>query len=232
MSLAHLRSKLTVLTYVRIADEITANLKPGARILDWGTGYGQMTYLLRERGFDVVSYVHEEHLTGDEGQPGEISFGGMMLPVVFGSEAVKLPFKDREFHAVLSSGVLEHVPDDAGSLDEIHRVLRPNGRLFVYQLPQKGSWMEFLIKRFKLGYAHERKYSGRGVRKLLRSHGYRVETWRRANMLPKNFTGLPGGLKALFEKRPAFVLRVDNLLAHVPVLNYIGGILEVVAVKA
>jgi 2-polyprenyl-3-methyl-5-hydroxy-6-metoxy-1,4-benzoquinol methylase len=58
----NLRSKLTVLTYVRIADEIAQQLPPASttRILDWGTGAGQMSYLLTKRGYTVTSFDYLE----------------------------------------------------------------------------------------------------------------------------------------------------------------------------
>jgi SAM-dependent methyltransferase len=38
-----------------------------------------------------------------------------------------LPFADESFDVVYASHVLEHIPDDAKALSEIHRILRPAG---------------------------------------------------------------------------------------------------------
>jgi SAM-dependent methyltransferase len=42
-----------------------------------------------------------------------------------------LPFPDQSFHAVIANFMLYHVPDRPRALAEIHRVLRPDGRLFA-----------------------------------------------------------------------------------------------------
>ncbi len=41
------------------------------------------------------------------------------------------PITDNSFDAFMAMAVLQHVRDDARAIDEIHRVLRPGGRLFI-----------------------------------------------------------------------------------------------------
>lgn len=50
------------------------------------------------------------------------------------ADAVSLPLAHACIHNVLLLDVLEHVPDPAGCLQEIHRVLLPRGRLII-QIP-------------------------------------------------------------------------------------------------
>jgi ubiquinone/menaquinone biosynthesis C-methylase UbiE len=47
------------------------------------------------------------------------------------ADAQNLPFPDNTFDCVCSMGVLHHVPDTAKGVSEIHRVLKPGGRLIV-----------------------------------------------------------------------------------------------------
>lgn len=47
------------------------------------------------------------------------------------ADAKKLPYKDNEFDFVLCTEVLEHVPDFKIAIEEIKRVLKPNGQFLV-----------------------------------------------------------------------------------------------------
>lgn len=47
------------------------------------------------------------------------------------ADAQDIPFPDNTFDCVCSMGVLHHVPDTQKAIDEIHRVLKPGGRLIV-----------------------------------------------------------------------------------------------------
>lgn len=53
-----------------------------------------------------------------------------LRPHVFG-DACGLPFKSTSADAVLLLEVLEHVPSPDKALSEIHRVLKPGGRLYI-----------------------------------------------------------------------------------------------------
>ncbi len=146
-----------------------------------------------------------------------------------GTDPVRLPFNDAQFDAALSCGVLEHVPDENGSLDEIHRVLKPNGAFFIFNLPQKHSYKEFLIERFRLGYTHERKYTVNSIGALLAKHGFRISAVRRGGMLPHNMTGIPARVRDAYNRAAYPILFTDQVLSKLPLLNRIGETIEIVA---
>jgi len=122
--LAHLSSKLQVLYYIQIANEI-AKIQRNGKLLDWGCGYGQMVYLLKNRGLEVIGYEIKKRRNIDRIFP----FSG--LNIVYGSHNCQLPFENESFAGVLSCGTLEHVDDKRCSLKEIYRVLQEKG-YFLY----------------------------------------------------------------------------------------------------
>jgi SAM-dependent methyltransferase len=229
--LIHLNQPIGIWNYIRIANDIRAQVAQGA-LLDWGCGYGQMTYLLRQRGFTVTPF--------DVG-PADATLPDIelyrALNVVRSQHPTTLPFASGEFSAVLSSGVLEHVDEhsepgnELKSLAEIARVLAPGGTLLIYQLPQRYAWKESLIRRFKLGYAHPRRYTAGEIRAMLENAGFRVRRIRRANLLPRNLTGIPERWRTLYSRFSHLLLGLDALLCRVPLLNQLAGVLEVTATK-
>lgn len=54
-------------------------------------------------------------------------------PAVVEADITAMPFGDEEFDVVLCNHVLEHIVDDRGAMSELHRVLRPTGRLYMVQ---------------------------------------------------------------------------------------------------
>ena len=147
---SNLTNLFSVNDYRQMADEI-ASVAGAGRMLDWGCGYGHMSYLMRRRGFETVGLTvpDENNLS----ESWSLLAREQGLDVIVTADEVALPFEDASFDAVLSCGVLEHVVDEAGSLREIARVLKPGGHLFVYQLPNWLSAVEWLSEKL-VGVAH------------------------------------------------------------------------------
>ena len=213
----HLGSGPQLLQYRTIADRIAAD-DPGPT-LDWGCGYGQVTKLLADRGVDVTAFDYRADVPAATTVPLE-RFPGLEARV--SSDPVALPFADGVFGAVLSCGVLEHVPEPDGSVDEIRRVLRPGGTFYVYNLPNRWGYTEKIARLLGLYYhgklADDRVYTLRTASELLERHGFTVTAARRAHMLPLVLGG-----------PPELVWRASNALERVPGLNLISTTLELVA---
>lgn len=219
----HLLSRLAVLNYVRIADEISATLKNGT-ILDWGCSFGQMSFLLKKRGLAVASY--------DLGTQEQVVTSPVFpeLSITLGTDPIRIPYPSSSFDAVLSCGVLEHVANEQGSIEEIRRVLRKGGIFFIYNLPQRGSLKEFLIANLRLGFSHERKFTLGEARTLLETHHFQVVRTRRTGLLPQNLSPFPH-LRGVFNRFAQPLSLLDRVLSAIPIINLTAEALEIAALK-
>ena len=101
----------------QIVDEVP--IDGAARVLELGAGDGVQTAALRELFSQVV--------------PIDIAPSGQVPGMVM-ANASKLPFVDGYFDLVFSSNVLEHVSQLEESLNEMKRVLAPNG-IMIHSMP-------------------------------------------------------------------------------------------------
>jgi 2-polyprenyl-3-methyl-5-hydroxy-6-metoxy-1,4-benzoquinol methylase len=204
--------------YEHIADRI-ADEQAGP-VLDWGCGWGQVSQLLLDRGVDVESFDYRE-----EEQPGITRLKAFPdVSAYISHDPVGLPYAEGHFDAVLSCGVLEHVQYPEASLNELHRVLRPGGRLYVYKLPNRFSYLELIARVAGLYYhgkmPHDRVYDRTRAVDLLQRCGFRVDAFRRTNMLPLT---LPGSFAARYAET---IWRLNRLLASIPLANLAATNLE------
>ncbi len=205
--LSHFSALLAQRWFARSPQEI--------KVLDWGAGKGQVTYLLTQHGFtpDSCDLVDTEPLRPLLERTG--------IGLIALEHDYELPFADASYDMVLSFGVLEHVPNDRESLREIFRVLRPGGLLLCYNLPGARSWIMHLAHLMGNHY-HDRLYERAGVSQMLHECGYQVlDMWQR-QLFPKN--RLPYPMPWLWE-------RLDQwLVEHTP-LGRLATSLEFVALR-
>lgn len=228
----HLDQPIGLWNYIRIANAVASAAGHGAQILDWGCGMGQMTYLMQRRSLSVTSYDVRE--AGDRLPNTPLS---NTFERITSQEPTHLPFDSRRFDAVLSCGVLEHVDEysqpgnERISLQEIARVLKPGGKFLIYQLPQRHAWQEAVIRRTKAGYAHPRRYTASELDQLLAGAGLTRTHLRRANLIPKNLTGMPGALRTAYSAISHPLIAVDGIASQLPLLKNLAGVLEVIATR-
>jgi len=217
----HLDSELGASRYINDADRIKSFLSAG-KILDWGCGLGQMSYLLKNRGLEVVSY--------DLDQSGRDFLARIGQTLILATDPVKLPFADGSFDAVLSSGVLEHVPDPAASLKEVARITKNDGYFFIFRLPNKYSYIEFISDRLGRG-DHPVKYTRREIKGKLEQAGYEILYINYKGFLPYNLKGFPEMIRRAYHRFDPLLEKIDAFMGACPMINKLCTNIELVARK-
>lgn len=115
------------------------HLEKGVRILDLGSGVGTFPRFLDARGAlrDIniieLDYVVEALRRAQESMArGQCAFVAADLDL--SNQAKGLPIEDKSVDRVLGSLVLNYLPQPLSILRELHRVLRPGGRLVLSSL--------------------------------------------------------------------------------------------------
>jgi arsenite methyltransferase len=106
------------------------SLEPGEFVLDLGSGAGTDSLVAaqmvgsegRVTGIDMTS----EMLAKARAAAAEMDASNVQF---LEGEVERLPFEDESFDVVISNGVIDLIPDKDAVFSEIHRVLRPGGRI-------------------------------------------------------------------------------------------------------
>lgn len=117
--------------YRRIADDLVEFVPTGAEVLDVGTGPGVLLVELAERRPDLsVTGVDLSTDMVAAAQRNLRGFGDRARARV--ADVTRLPFDDGAFDVIVTSFSMHHWDDPEAATPELARVLRPGGRLYVY----------------------------------------------------------------------------------------------------
>lgn len=103
----------------------TFALRAEGEVLDFGCGNGDVVLTLRSKG------RHAHGIELDEPRIRKSLKPGAEQHVTLYGGGIPLPFADASFDWVVSTEVIEHIPDIARYIPELHRVLRPGGKVLV-----------------------------------------------------------------------------------------------------
>jgi SAM-dependent methyltransferase len=173
-------------------DYALLGLREGDLVLDMGAGAGRHSFECFRRGAQVVAldYGFDElppvrdlfWAMREEGQAPRDSLGACI-----NGDALRLPFPDDTFDRIICSEVFEHIPDDAGAMAELRRVLHPGGVLAATVpswMPEKVCWALSAEYHAPLAQGgHVRIYTEGMLRDRLQSAGLQPESSHRAHAL-------------------------------------------------
>ena len=135
-------------------------------------------------------------------------------PEVINAAGEFLPFASASFDFILSHEVIEHVRDDRAAVEEMVRVLRPQGRIALF-CPNRGYPFEthgiYWRGKYRFGNKPLVNYLPRAWRNRLAPH---VRVYSR-NDLCTLFAGLP----VRFIDQTVIFGAYDNIIARAPILG-------------
>ena len=121
-----------------------ANVKPGQRVLDVASGTGDLALAFAKRvgplGKIVMSDINAQMLA--RGRNRLIDHGYPIESVV--CDAEHLPFPDQSFDLVTVAFGLRNMTDKPAALKQMHRVLKPGGKLMVLEFSKVAAPLEKL----------------------------------------------------------------------------------------
>lgn len=147
-------------------------LKTPKRILEIGSGRGALVHDLIKQGHTVTGTEVNQEYTAYAKQEYNIDL------VPLSTESPKLPFPDNSFDVVMSFDVFEHIPDTKSHLQEVARVLAPEGK-YLFGTPNKITNIPFEIlkeksfTKYKEYHCSLHTYSG--LKKRLQQSGFSTE---------------------------------------------------------
>lgn len=103
----------------KVIIDLMKNKKRG-KVLDIASGKGNLSYNLKNMGFDVIAA---------DINPIDFKPEGIECLMIDANE--KLPFETKSFDFVISVETIEHLKKPWDFIDEVHRVLKPKGTFIV-----------------------------------------------------------------------------------------------------
>ena len=159
--------------------------------LDIGCATGALLVNLRRRGWNV---------TGVEISPASVYAREQHELNVYNVPLEEVKFKHDSFNVVHASHLIEHLNDPGVFLSEAQRILKLNGRLFITTPNISGFQARLFGSRWRSAiFDHLYLFSKRTLIKMLKAHGFKIESCR-------TWGGLAAGAAPDWLKKTADVL--------------------------
>ncbi|MGO8959890.1 MAG: class I SAM-dependent methyltransferase [Streptosporangiaceae bacterium] len=195
------------------ADQVARHIElAGRTVVDVGGGAGHFTAAFRARGANCYLFEPDsaELLSGGSPPSGAVLADGYWLPVADGSADV-----------CFSSNVLEHVGDPTGLIDEMIRITKPGGVIYLSFTNWYSPWGGHEMSPWHLlgaGFAarrYERRY-GRPPKHALGRNLYRIHVGPVLRQMRSRSD------VDILDALPRYYPRWCKFIVHIPLVREVG----------
>ncbi len=123
--------------------EEAAELKINEKVLDIGSGTGNYSLWLAQRGLEVTAIDQSKEMMNIAKKKAEEK--NRRIEWIL-ENAQYLPFEDNSFDLVISVTAIEFMDNPTHVIQEAMRVLKPNGRLVIGVLTKESAWGDMYKK--------------------------------------------------------------------------------------
>ena len=198
-------------------------LQPTGKILDAGCGNGWLG-----------NYLPKEQLYGIDVSPEMVALAATRLGDARVGDVQQLPYDADSFDCIFARSVIHHLEDPAQGIAELHRVLKPSGRIILLDTHQN------VLSRHPRKRMQDSEHFSE-LHHNMSAHAYRqlierrftIASWEYVGFLGYTLLGFPdvfNGYRFVPGKRllTPLLIRFDEIAAAIPVLNRLAlGILVV-----
>jgi len=198
----------------RDINRLRKHLPDGVKVLDIGCGFGipttQAAQFFDVSACDVLAQERKEFVEM------LMKMRGINFKWIEGKD---LPYPDASFDGLLLYAVIEHVKDKETLLKECARLLKPNGKIFIFRAVNKRAFAERLARMLNLVSHGDEVVTESQLRSEFTNAGFRIDRLGYQGWLPENY--LP--------RWPIYL--INKVLIHTPILNMFSHDYWLVATK-
>lgn len=156
---------------VELAGEATHGL---GRVLEVAAGTGLVTPALAAGAGEVVATDYSAAMVA--ALEGRVQRAGVTNVLCEQADIYALRFEDGAFDAVVAANVLHLVPDLAGALAALRRVVKPGGKVVVPTFCHDETALSWMVSRVLAvtGFPGHRRFTAKSLRQAVEAAGLRV----------------------------------------------------------